>query len=41
MTCCHKNFTRRKKKIKECKKKGKRNDLVCEQYTNAYKLGAN
>jgi hypothetical protein len=38
----HKKFTKRKKE----RKKGSKiiiiiNDQVCEQYTNAYKLGAN
>ncbi len=42
MTCCHKHFTRRGKK-EGGKGKGRKNksDLICEQYTNACKLGAN
>ncbi len=43
MTCCHESFTRReiKQNIVEKKEKRKRSDLICELYTNAYKLGAN
>ncbi len=42
MTCYHKSFTRKKKEGKESTRKGKKkkNDLVCEHYTNVCKLGA-
>jgi hypothetical protein len=40
MICCHKSFTRKKKERKKSTKKGKKkNDLICEQYTNVCKLG--
>jgi hypothetical protein len=44
MTCCHTSFTRRKNENKKIDKKGeeeKKRCLVCGQYTNACKLGAN
>jgi hypothetical protein len=43
MTYYQISFTRRKTKAKKSTKKGKRKNkyLVCGQYTNACKLGAN
>jgi hypothetical protein len=44
MICFHRSIARRKKGKQrrwQEKRKKKKNDLICEQYINASKLGAN
>ncbi len=44
MNCCHRSFTRRKSESEQGRKRKKKktkSDIICGQYTNAYKLGAN
>ncbi len=41
MTCSHRNFTQKENENKEVNKKGKnekKEQIICEQYTNACKL---
>jgi hypothetical protein len=39
MNCCHRSFTRRKNEREQSRKI--KSDIICGQYTNTYKLGAN
>jgi hypothetical protein len=43
MNCCHRSFTRRKNVSEQGRKRKrkKRSDIICGQYTNTYKLGEN
>ncbi len=45
MACCHQIFIKRKEKKQKNKKTKKErrkiNDIVCDKYTNAFKLSAN
>jgi hypothetical protein len=39
MNCCHRSFTRRKNEREKSRKR--KSDIICGQYINTYKLGAN
>jgi hypothetical protein len=41
MNYCHRSFTRRKNEREQSRKRKRKSDIICGQYTDTYKLGGN